>query len=104
MHMGVVVFINSSEGAAPLNLIRQFGELIPMAVYCFYWVVLFSLAIELAVPQDRCWLRRFLQSVILGLYMTCTYLAGASLWFLVCASGFYVLGALIHTAIGWGKG
>lgn len=101
--MGVFVFYSSSKGTAPLNSIRQFGELIPMAIYCFYWVVLFSLAIELAVPQDRYWLRRFLQSVILGLYMTGTYLLGGNLWFLVCASGFYVLAALIHTAIGWGK-
>lgn len=102
-YIGVFVFFSSSRGTSPLNSIRQFGELIPMAIYCFYWVVLFSLAIELAVPQDRCWLRRFLQSVILGLYMVLTYCFVGNLWLLMLASSFYVLCALIHTAIGWGK-
>ncbi|CAI7656863.1 unnamed protein product [Penicillium crustosum] len=103
IYVGVLVFVNSSNGTAPLNGIRQFGLIVPMAIYCFYWVVLLSHTIELAVPQDRCWLRRFLQGVVLGLYMTGTYILGANYWLLVIASGFYILGSFIHTAIGWSK-
>lgn len=103
IYMGVSVFLSSSEGTAPLNSIRQLGVLIAVAIYYFYCVVLCSLVIELAVPPDLCWLRRFLQSLVIALYITSSFTFEASIWFLIFATGPYFIGAFIHKSIGWSK-
>lgn len=59
-----------ADGSSPFNSILNWSTVIPMVIYSFYCVVLCSLTIELAVPQDRAWLRRLLQFLIIGLFMT----------------------------------
>lgn len=82
--------------------------LIPSVIYCFYCTVLCSLAIEVAVGQDRSWLRRLLQLPIVSLfisgYISCGILAIQKLQLIFAAGiGVYIIGALIHRAIGWSK-
>lgn len=106
--IGFDVFVSWEAGSAPLNSIRNSAMLIPSVIYCFYCTVLCSLAIEVAVGQDRSWLRRLLQLPIVSLfisgYISCGILAIQKLQLIFAAGiGVYIIGALIHRAIGWSK-
>lgn len=105
IYMGYLFFASRADGLALLNSIYRSGIAIPTAIYCFYCVVLCSLTTELAISQDHYWLQRSLQFLIIGVFMTgwiwCTSLFQHLQIF--AAIGLYVMGALVHRAIGWSK-
>ena len=103
-------------GSSPLSLFEVFLPIFPIAFYDLYCVVLCSLTIELAVPQNMHWLRILLQSVNIGVFVAgwyfCNiYLADGRPISLYSTSsrsnlafiGVYVLCAFVHRVIGWTK-
>lgn len=88
-----------------MNYVRVAGYSILKGIFCFYCVALCSLLVEAAVSPDNPWRRRLLQFLIIGLYFTGWALCAMVLqyWHIFAGIGLYVVGALIHGAIGWSK-
>lgn len=91
---------------ASLNSIRRSGFMIPTALYCLYCVVLCSLAIESIVGQSLCLLGVLLQLLSNGLFFTGWVFLNKppqKPQILFAGIGLYIIGALIHRAVGWSK-
>lgn len=114
-----ILSMRTVDKVGPLSTITIFQSTILLATDYLYFMVLCSFIIELAVPQDRYWLQGLLQFLVIGLFM-----AGWLVFFFIsdlqtlqaevlnkkelhslifAAIGLYILGALIHRAIGWSK-
>ena len=122
---GVCLFATSTIfgttlGDTPLAVAHNFGVGIPIALYDLYCVVICSLIIEVAVPQNMHWLRRSLQAANIGLFLFGWIYLGIILpldefgyspilslskfsHLSFAFIGAYALGALVHRAIGWRK-
>ena len=99
----------ASFGSSPFILFTDVGPTVPIALYDFYCMVLCSLTIESAVPQKMHWLRRLLQSVNIGVFLTgwvfytfsINEYDSTPLRSNFALFGVYVLCALVHRVIGW---
>lgn len=102
----------------PLSTMAIFQTPILLAIDYLYFVMLCSFIIELAVSQDRYWLQGLLQCGVICLFMAGWYFPLFSIFRIhaqvsylqkefyppiFAAIGLYILGALIHRAIGWSK-
>lgn len=96
-------------GGIPLVAVSSFGIGIPIALYDLYCVILCSLTIELAIPQNMHWFRRLVQSVSICLFLLGWLFCNAYFGSSICSRsnlaflGVYVLCALVHKVIGWTK-
>jgi hypothetical protein len=82
---------------------------IPLAFWELYCLVLCSILIELATPQNRPWLRRPLLALVIGLLLVSWTLFANDLALAtrptqsMAVVGVYVVGVLIHRVVRWAK-
>jgi hypothetical protein len=106
--MACFIFTKSrySYGVSPLEGVSVVGGGIPLAFWEMYCLVLCSIIIELAVPQDMPWLRRSLLSLNIGLLLTVWALFTTNLslaprpYQSMAIVGIYIVSALIHRIVG----
>lgn len=107
--MGATFFTGVLAESTPLNTLGNTASAIPMAIYNFYFVVLSSLTAELAVPRNRHWLQRSYQFLLIGFFLThwCytnLFILHSNKYFqFLPPIGLYILGCLVHRAIGLKK-
>jgi hypothetical protein len=99
----------SSYSVSPLEGVSVVGGGVPLAFWEMYCLVLCSIIIELAVPQDMPWLRRSLLCLNNGLLLAVWALFTTSLslaprpYQSTAIVGIYIISALIHRIVGWTK-
>ena len=100
----------SSVSVSPFEGIYAVGSTaIPLAFWGLYCLVLCSILIELATPQDMPWLRRLLLGLIIGLLLVAWTLFANNFSLAtqptqsMAVVGVYFIGVLIYRGILWAK-